>query len=190
MTRKIFSAIFVCFLLVGLLPFAALADGQAELATVQAWNLVLADEIAANFCVSIPEDAVENAVMEITVGDAACVYPAAQAMQNPNGTYLFTARLAAAQMNDAITLKLFCGENVHFVKIYSVVQYAQVILSGNYSEDTIDLVRSMLSYGTAAQTPDLPTATVSEIENDELTFALNFTADTATAAKNCWYGIW
>ena len=38
--------------------------------------------------------------------------------------------------------------------------------------------------------PALPTATVTELENEVLTFALNFTADTATEAQLLYYGDW
>ncbi len=39
-------------------------------------------------------------------------------------------------------------------------------------------------------TPELPTATVTEIENDDLTFAMNFKADEATDAQLFFYGNW
>ncbi len=40
------------------------------------------------------------------------------------------------------------------------------------------------------QAPELPTATVTEIKNDELTFALNFKADDASEAQLAYYGDW
>ena len=78
---------------------------------------------------------------------------------------------------------------------YSPVDHITRQYANSPKAELRTLVHNMYQYqldacAYAAQTPDLPTATVSEIENDELTFALNFTADTATAAKNCWYGIW
>ena len=42
----------------------------------------------------------------------------------------------------------------------------------------------------AASTPALPTATVTEIENEKLTFALNFTADPVSAEQLEYYGSW
>ena len=38
--------------------------------------------------------------------------------------------------------------------------------------------------------PELPTATITEIENDELTFAMNFLADEATDDQLAYYGDW
>jgi len=38
--------------------------------------------------------------------------------------------------------------------------------------------------------PELPTATVTEIENEDLTFALNFKADEVTAEQLAYYGDW
>ena len=40
------------------------------------------------------------------------------------------------------------------------------------------------------EAPELPTATATEIENDRLTFAMNFKADPATAAQLHYYGPW
>ena len=46
------------------------------------------------------------------------------------------------------------------------------------------------TYVFTAQIPQLPTATVSTIENDDLTFAANFKADKATNAQLTYYGDW
>jgi len=46
------------------------------------------------------------------------------------------------------------------------------------------------SYVFTATTPELPTATATKIENDRLTFAMNFKADPATAAQLTYYGHW
>ena len=42
----------------------------------------------------------------------------------------------------------------------------------------------------AASAPALPTATVTELQKDDLTFALNFSADQATAEQLAYYGSW
>ena len=42
----------------------------------------------------------------------------------------------------------------------------------------------------AAEAPALPTATVTEIQRDDLTFALNFKADQVTAEQLAYYGPW
>ncbi len=40
------------------------------------------------------------------------------------------------------------------------------------------------------ETPDLPTATVTDTENDDLTFSMNFKVDEATLSQQAYYGKW
>ena len=151
--RKLLSAVLVCVLCLGLMVPAAVpvAADETELTAVSAWNLVLADEIAVNFHVSISDAAAEDAVMQVTDGYGTTEYPISKAEKNDDGTYLFTAYLAAAQMTDSITLQLVSGEETGPVHSYTAAQYANAVLSGDYSQSTKDLVLAMLGYGAAAQ---------------------------------------
>ena len=46
------------------------------------------------------------------------------------------------------------------------------------------------AFATEGAVPALPTATVSEVQNDDLTFAMNFKADEASAEQLAYYGNW
>ena len=150
--RKILSFALVCMMLLGMIPMAAVpAAAQTQLTEVSAWNLVLADEIAVNFQVSISDAAAEDAVMVVTDGYGVTEYPIAEAEKTAEGQYVFTGYLAAAQMTDTITLQLISdGENGP-VHSYTAAQYAQAVLSGDYSQSAKDLIRAMVGYGAAAQ---------------------------------------
>lgn len=59
--------------------------------------------------------------------------------------------LASGQMTDAIHVVIVSPENGTATKDYTVYEYAQYILNGEYSEKTKTLVREMLNYGNYAQ---------------------------------------
>ena len=59
--------------------------------------------------------------------------------------------LASGQMTDAIHVVIDSPENGTATKDYTVYEYAQYILNGEYSEKTKTLVREMLNYGNYAQ---------------------------------------
>jgi len=59
--------------------------------------------------------------------------------------------LASGQMTDAIHVVIESPENGTATKDYTVYEYAQYILNGEYSEKTKTLVREMLNYGNYAQ---------------------------------------
>ena len=61
----------------------------------------------------------------------------------------FQVNLAAAQMSDEITIKV---NGVAIGETYSVREYAQTILNGEYSAELKALVEAMLRYGAEAQT--------------------------------------
>ena len=125
---------------------------QADFLTkVEQWNLVLCDEIAASFCVSVPGIVSADAVMYVTDGYGTHQYPLSDADQDVSGNYIFTARLAAAQLSDIITLQLRDGEAQGPAHTYTAVEYADTVLQGEYSDSTKALVKAMLNYGAAAQ---------------------------------------
>ena len=125
---------------------------QADFLTrVEQWNLVLCDEIAASFCVSVPGTVSADAVMYVTDGYGTHQYPLSDADQDVSGNYIFTARLAAAQLSDIITLQLRDGEAQGPAHTYTAVEYADTVLQGEYSDSTKALVKAMLNYGAAAQ---------------------------------------
>ena len=103
---------------------------------VNKWGLTLGDQIGVKF-----EMKVNDGVSFAVNGQAVA------AIQNGN---IYTIKLAAAQMNDVITVYV---NGVAQEKTYSVRGYADVILAdGGYGDLTNNLVKAMLAYGGAAQT--------------------------------------
>ncbi|MBQ8910266.1 MAG: hypothetical protein IJY91_04435 [Oscillospiraceae bacterium] len=103
---------------------------------VKKWGLTLGDQIGVKFEVNAGAD-----VSFAVNGNAVA------AIQNEN---IYTIYLAAAQMNDVITISV---DGVAQEKTYSVRGYADIILNdGGYGDLTNNLVKAMLVYGGAAQT--------------------------------------
>ena len=114
------------------------------------WNLSLGDDIGANFYVQLPDAA--NAKVKITAAGKTTTVKASQMTPNADGYYVFSVNMAAAQMTDTITVKVTVnGETVDSGE-YTVRQYADTILSGNYTDAEKKLVKAMLNYGGKAQT--------------------------------------
>lgn len=102
---------------------------------VNKWGLTLGDQIGVKFEV--------KAGMNVSF---AVNGNAVDAVQNGN---IYTIYLAAAQMNDVITVSV---DGVAQEKTYSVRGYADIILNDEgYGEQTYNLVKTMLVYGGAAQ---------------------------------------
>lgn len=150
--KKILSAVLTIVMLLSLCAPVFPVSAAEELTKVEKWNLVLGDEIAVNFYVSVSDGVSDDAVMYVTDGYGEQQYPLSEAEKDDSGNYKFTARLAAAQLADTITLQLHDGENQGSVHSYTAVEYAQKVLNGNYGESTKTLVKAMLHYGAAAQT--------------------------------------
>lgn len=149
---KLISAVLAVMLMLSLCAGVFSVSAAEDLATVEKWNLILGDEIGAQFYVSVADSVSADAVMSVTDGYGTHNYPISAAQKDDSGNYIFTANLAAAQMADTITLQLHDGENVGTAHSYNVVDYADYILSGEYGDSTKALVKAMLNYGAAAQT--------------------------------------
>ena len=115
------------------------------------WNISLSDNIAANFYVAIADEMVDSAVMHITVGGNTVQVAAKDAAKDENGYYVFTVQMAAAQMTEEITVQMYIGELAGEAKTYTIRQYADTVLNGDYSDADKKMVRYMLAYGGAAQ---------------------------------------
>ena len=130
--------------------------GSLTLAAVPAqmkgWNISLKDNIGVNFYVQLDDADVANAQVDLTVGGQTASYPAANAQKNPEGLYVFTAQMAAAQMTDSIGMALIVnGETLH-ADSYTIRMYAEHILtSGDFDAATKQLVKEMVNYGAKAQ---------------------------------------
>ena len=105
-------------------------------AKVQSWNISLGDNIAVNF------------VMNVEEGDTVSFTVGGQAVTAVADGNEYTINLAAAQMTDEIVISV---NGNALPETYSVREYADVILAGNYDNATKNLVKAMLCYGGAAQ---------------------------------------
>ena len=79
---------------------------------------------------------------------------------------------------------LFLAENPDFEVTLELRMY------NPENEDESYVIGETYTFEAPEVVIDLPTATVTPIENDDLTFALNFTADEATDAQLAYYGDW
>ena len=115
--------------------------------------------------------------------------------------YKATCYVSAAEMKDDITATLYIDNVETCIDHYTVRQYADVILNGNFDQKDKDVVGAMLNYGAMAQkqfdhkTDDLANAGVTGYDLAELTDAeieslgnaLPNSADTADALSA--YGV-
>ena len=116
---------------------------------IAAWNLTLGDHIGANFCVYA--DDVDNTQVRFTTAGASSLVKASDAKAEGEGFYVFSTNVAAAQMTDSITVEVLVNEEVVDSGIYTIRQYADYILAGDYSDKEKALVQAMLNYGGKAQ---------------------------------------
>ena len=115
-------------------------ESKANL-VVKSWNIVLGDDIGLNFVLDLTQDD------EVQVNVDGKEVPA-ELIQNEDGTYQVFVEVAAAQMTAEIQI-VVNGQAVE--KTYSVREYADVILAGDYKAEIKALVNNMLVYGGAAQ---------------------------------------
>ena len=112
------------------------------LSNVESWNLSLGGDLGVNFVVDVHEDIADTAKIQVTVAGAQYTFDATEAV---------TVNVAAAQMNDEITVQVVNGEDASAVKTYSVMQYAQYVLGEESLSDYHQMVKEMLNYGGYAQ---------------------------------------
>ena len=115
---------------------------------IEQWNLSLGDDIGINFYAKLDAEEAANAVMDITVAGKTVQ---AEAVSDDSGYYAFSANAAAAQMTEKIRAELKINGETVDGGIYSVRDYADVILKGNYYDPVKKIVKSMLNYGAKAQ---------------------------------------
>ena len=110
--------------------------------TVSQWNVTLVDDLQVNFHMQYDEMTSENAQIQITLGDQIQMLPKSE---------VASIHIAAAQMNDTISVQVVDGEAIGQLWTGSVAQYAREILQDEEQSDYHLLVKQMLSYGAAAQ---------------------------------------
>jgi len=115
-------------------------------------SMSLGDDLDMNFYVAPDETASESTTVTIAVNNDSSTYALSDGILDPKtGTYRFCAELSAAQMTDSVTFCLMIGEQVIETGSYTIREYADAILSGDYDENTKNMVIKMLNYGAASQ---------------------------------------
>ncbi len=122
-------------------------ETSAYTASVSTWNIALGDEISAKFYLNV-DSRILVPTAKITIDSNTTDVPL---IKQANGTYAVTVNLAAAQMTENIAIQVVAGEAVSDTMNYTIRQYAQTILNGDYADSEKELVKAMLNYGAAAQ---------------------------------------
>ena len=116
-------------------------------------SMSLGDDLDMNFYVAADETNLDRTTVSITLGgDTQSYLPVDGIWDAATGNYRFSIDLAAAQMTDSVSFQIMIGDKVIETGNYSVKQYADTILAGDYEENTKAMVTAMLHYGAAAQT--------------------------------------
>jgi len=136
--NRILSALIALVMVLSMLPAAVFATGDTA-SVLEGWNIALGDNVGVNFRLNSADYTVTTTVN----GEA--VTPAIS-------DNLVTVNVAAAQMNDPIVLTVKNGEETVHTGEYSVRQYAEYILEGDYADYVKNMVLQTLNYGAAAQT--------------------------------------
>ena len=151
-TSRLCSLLMVLCLLVGVIPFSALAteatDSGVEFLYQQ---LTLGDDLTMNFEIALDEAVAAQAVVNLTVDGTVTPYTVNEMTANENGNYLFSVDVAAAQMTKDINVAVTVDGTAIAERTYTVRAYTDAILNGNYSKEAKDLVKEMLNYGAKAQ---------------------------------------
>ena len=114
------------------------------------WNLILGDSIGANFYVQAAD--ASNTQVQFAVADKTWTVNSSGVPVDENGYYVFSVNIAAAQMTDTISVEVLVNGKSVDSGSYTVRQYADTILSGEYTDLEKSLVKAMLNYGGKAQT--------------------------------------
>ena len=136
--NRILSALIALVMVLSMLPAAVFATGETA-NVLEGWSITLGDNIGVKFHLNSADYTVTTTVN------------GAEVTPTISGNVV-TVNVAAAQMNDTIVLTVKSGEEVVHTGEYSVRQYAETILSGEYDGYVKDMVKEMLNYGAAAQT--------------------------------------
>ena len=146
-TKKFFALLLVVSLMASMLAMGVSAAGGAQIVSQQ---LSLGDDLTMRFGVEVDSQYQNDAVISVTVAGKTASYNVAE-MTAENGKYTVSVDLAAAQMTDAIAVKVISGETELDADEYSVRAYCQYLLEGDYTDATKQMVKEVLNYGAKAQ---------------------------------------
>ena len=156
----------------------AIADDHGN---VTEWNVNLGGDISANFNIELDDEIKEDAGAKVTVTHNGVVKEVTidemmGGTTTAGNTYVsLPVNLHAPQMNDAITIQIVDGKgNPGGEQTFTIREYAETIINGNYAPKAKTLVKHMLNYGAAAQsyfnynTDDLANKNIGDVEQNEV----------------------
>ncbi len=117
-------------------------------------SITLSGDIGVNFFMKVKDDVLadEDATVIFTYDNNVVEVPVSEGVETENG-YKYTCNIPAKDMTTEVTCKVVSSSEESEEFIYSVADYADVILSNSdtYGEQAVALVKAMLNYGAAAQ---------------------------------------
>lgn len=123
------------------------------------WNVNVGGDISANFNIELSDEikADENAKVTITYNGVTTEI-ATSDLQTGTTTggaecVKLPVDMLAPQMNDEITIQVVAGDGRSGgEQTFTIREYAEAIVNGNFSEETKQLAKHMLNYGAKSQT--------------------------------------
>ena len=73
------------------------------------WNMTVADDLKVNFYLEISDEIVSTTTVSLIINGETQRYHASDLAETADGTYLVTANISAAQMNDDIVIMISSG---------------------------------------------------------------------------------
>lgn len=133
----------------------AISDSHGN---VVEWNINVGGDISANFNIELSEKIKEDKNAKVTYTYNG-VTKEVSTSEMPTGTTTggtecvkLPVDMLAPQMNDEITIQVVAGDGTSGgAQTFTIREYAEAIINGNFEDDTKNLVKHMLNYGAKAQ---------------------------------------
>ena len=151
---------------------------------VKDWNIVLSDNIGANFRLDLPKAVADMSVLKVTVAGKTVSHDLSSYTPNAEGLYVVHTDVFASQMTENITLQLVVNGVECAERSFTVREYAETILNGAYGEKAQTLLKHTLNYGAAAQNYfDINTEDAAN-KGYEIEYTAQFPAEYPQTVKN------
>ena len=131
--------------------------------TVEGYDLTINNgTLGLNYYLNLQRDVLadENAKVVFTTPRGVQEISIKNTPVRNDGTYKFTAKVSSVEMASAIKMEIVSGEKVYNIYKngtaseayeYSVKEYADALIAGEYAEAMKNVAKAMLNYGAAAQ---------------------------------------
>lgn len=120
------------------------------LGTLKKWNISLDGNINLNYYISVDQSIASSVKVQITIAEET-VSKRLSAYSVVGGLYKIGVELAAAQLNDMVTIQLVNGTDSDTIIVSSAREYCDKILLDQSQSAYHPLIKEMLNYGAMAQ---------------------------------------